>query len=278
MGKTRKWADIPAGHDNPLNYAVSTRDRSVVEMVDQAVRHKQVMLAYQAVVTAGQPDKPAFYEGLIRVMDATGRVIPAREFINQIEVTETGRVIDCLALEKGLRTLHDYPDLRLSINMSARSIGYARWMRILNKGLSGDPTIAERLILEITESSAMLVPELVTGFMTELQRKGIGFALDDFGAGYTSFRFLKEFYFDILKIDGQFIRGIARDADNQVLTAALLSIGQQFDMVTVAESVEKPDDASYLTALGIDCLQGYYFGAPTVRPPWLDETFDRASA
>jgi len=162
--------------------------------------------------------------------------------------------------------------------MSARSIGYGPWLRILKKRLSNDPTIAERLILEITESSAMLVPELVTGFMTELQRKGIGFALDDFGAGYTSFRFLKDFYFDILKIDGQFIRGVARDPDNQVLTAALLSIGQQFDMVTVAESVEKPEDAAYLTALGIDCLQGYYFGAPTVHPPWLDETLDRATA
>jgi len=278
MGRKGKWADVPAGQDSPLAYAVTARDRSVIEMVDTAVRHKQVMLAFQPVVTAGQPDKAAFYEGLIRVTDPTGRVIPARDFISQIETRETGRIIDCLALEKGLATLTEFPDLRLSINMSARSIGYARWTRTLKKGLAADPTIAERLILEITESSAMLVPELVTGFMSDLQGKGVGFALDDFGAGYTSFRFLKEFYFDILKIDGQFIRGVAQDADNQVLTAALLSIGQQFDMVTVAESVEKPEDAAYLTALGIDCLQGYYFGAPTVRPPWLDETLDRASA
>jgi EAL domain-containing protein (putative c-di-GMP-specific phosphodiesterase class I) len=63
-----------------------------------------------------------------------------------------------------------------------------------------------------------------------------------------------------------------------VLTAALLSIGQQFDMVTVAESVERAEDAAYLTALGLDCLQGYYFGAPTVRPPWLDTGLARASA
>lgn len=278
MARKGKWADIPAGQDNPLNYAVSARDRSVIEMVEAAVHHKQVMLAFQPVVTAGQPGKPAFYEGLIRVVDATGRVIPAREFITQIETRETGRIIDCLALEKGLATLAEFPDLRLSINMSARSIGYGRWLHTLKKGLSADPTIAERLILEITESSAMIVPELVVGFMNELQGKGIGFALDDFGAGYTSFRFLKDFYFDILKIDGQFIHGIASDADNQVLTAALLSIGRQFDMVTVAENVERAEDAAYLTALGLDCLQGYYFGAPTVRPPWLDTGLVRASA
>lgn len=278
MGQNRNRADIPAGQENPLSFAVSSRDRSVIDMVKQAVQHKQVMLAYQAVVPAGQQDKPAFYEGLIRVLDETGRVIPAREFIDLVEVTETGRIIDCLALEKGLKTLSDFPDLRLAINMSARSIGYARWMRLLKRGLAQDPTIAERLILEITESSAMLVPEIVVGFMNDLQRQGISFALDDFGSGYTSFRFLKDFYFDILKIDGQFIRGVATDADNQVLTAALIAIGRQFDMITVAESVETPEDAAYLAALGIDCLQGYYFGAPTVRPPWLDSALDRASA
>lgn len=278
MGQKNKWADVPAGHDNPLAYAITARDRSVIDMVNQAVQHKQVKLAYQAVVPAGRQNKPAFYEGLIRVLDETGRIIPAREFIEEIETTETGRIVDCLALEKGLKTLMEYPDLRLAINMSARSIGYTRWMRILKRGLGEDPTIAERLILEITESSAMLVPELVIGFMNELQRKGISFALDDFGAGYTSFRYLKDFYFDILKIDGQFIRDIANDPDNQVLTAALTSVGQQFDMVTVAESVEKPADAAYLTELGVDCLQGYYFGAPTIRPPWLDSALDQASA
>ncbi|MBC7131493.1 MAG: EAL domain-containing protein [Roseovarius sp.] len=278
MARNGKWADIPPGQDSPLGYAISARDRSVIEMVEAAVRHRQVMLAFQPVVIAGKSGQPAFYEGLVRVLDATGRVIPARDFIDQIETRETGRVVDCLALDKGLAALAQFPGLRLSVNMSARSIGYGRWMRTLKKGLSADPTIAERLILEITESSAMLVPELVVGFMKELQSLGIGFALDDFGAGYTSFRFLKDFYFDILKIDGQFIQGIAEDADNQVLTAALLSIGRQFDMVTVAESVERAADAAYLTALGIDCMQGYYFGAPTIHPPWLESGRASASA
>lgn len=276
--KLNKWADIEAGQHNPLAYAVTARDRSVIEMVDHAVRHKEVMLAYQAVVPAGRQTRPAFYEGLVRVLDETGRIIPARDSIHQIETTETGRIIDCLALEKGLRALHRFPFLRLSINMSARSIGYARWMRSLKRGLGQDPTIAERLILEITESSAMLVPELVVNFMTDLQRKGISFALDDFGAGFTSFRYLRDFYFDIIKIDGQFIRGIADDPDNQVLTRALVAIAEQFDLVTVAESVERPCDAAYLEQMGVDCLQGYFFGAPTVHPPWEEINEQKASA
>ena len=193
MGIKSTWADIPTGHDNPLSYAVTARDRSVIDMVNQAVKHEQVMLAFQAVVPSNRQSQPAFYEGLSRILDETGRIIPASDFIDAIETTETGRVVDCLALEMGMQTLSEHPDLRLSINMSARSIGYRRWGETLRRGLSSDPTVAERLILEITESSAMLVPELVVGFMNELQQEGISFALDDFGAGYTSFRYLKDF-------------------------------------------------------------------------------------
>lgn len=257
-----------ATYGSPLNYALSKRDRDTMKMVRDAVEHKQVLLAFQPVVQALQTDQVAFYEGLIRILDETGRVIPAREFVETIEETETGRIVDCLALEKGLRALADEPSLRLSINMSARSIGYPRWMKVLERGLHRDKTAAERLILEITESSAMLVPELVVAFMNDLQSRGISFALDDFGAGYTAFRYLKEFNFDILKIDGEFIRGVHDNADNQVLTEALVKVGQQFDMFTVAEFVETPEDAEWLVAHGLDCLQGYYFGAPTTSPPW----------
>lgn len=278
MGHEREPADIPAGQDSPLAYAITSRDRSVIAMVQQAVEHEQVMLAFQAVVPAGRQSRPAFYEGLIRVLDETGRIIPANEFIHVIETTETGRIIDCLALEQGLRMLTEYPDLRLALNMSARSVGYRRWNDTLAGWLQRDPTIGERLILEITESSAMLIPEVVTGFMNELQQEGISFALDHFGAGFTSFRYLRDFYFDILKIDGQFIRGIAENPDNQILTAALASIAEQFDMLTVAENVERPEDAAYLTSAGIDCLQGYFFGAPSVRLPWVDAGLDKATA
>ena len=275
-GDKGKWADVPAGHDSPLNHAISTRDRASLDMVAAAIRHREVMLAYQPVVQADRPDKPAFYEGLIRVLDDTGRVIPAREFIDAVEATELGREIDCLALEMGLRTLAREPGIRLSINMSARSIGYPRWTRSLRTGLRRDPTLGERLILEITERSAMQVPELVMRFMADLQSRGITFALDDFGAGYTAFRYLRDFYFDMIKIDGQFIRGVHDDPDNQVLTRALVAIARQFDMVTVAEFVETAQDAAWLAANGVDCLQGYYFGAPVTRAPWRADAPDPA--
>jgi EAL domain-containing protein (putative c-di-GMP-specific phosphodiesterase class I) len=119
----------------------------------------------------------------------------------------------------------------------------------------------------------MVLPDLVTSFMSDLQRYGISFALDDFGAGFTAFRFFKEFQFDIVKIDGQFIRNIHKDADNQVLTAALVSIANQFDMFTVAEHVENAKDMEYLRNVGVDCLQGYHIGMPEIIPEWTQSMY-----
>lgn len=256
--------------DSPLAYARAGRQRDTVELVSNALLAGRIALAYQPIVRSAVPYKTAFYEGLVRIFDGQGRLIEAAKFIDAIETLELGRRIDCEALKLGLAALEETPTLRLAINMSARSIGFPAWRRVLQQGLAKDATVGERLILEITESSAMLMPDLIKSFMEEMQKKGICFALDDFGAGYTSFRYLRDLDFDILKIDGQFIQGIAHNPDNQVLTKALASIAKHFDMYTVAEFVETQEDARFLNSIGIDCLQGYFFAVPTVHPPWRD--------
>ncbi len=258
-------------YSSPLSFAIAQRDHDTLSMVRRAVEAKQVQLAFQPVVRASNPEVPAFYEGLIRVQDHTGRIIPAGDFIDSVERHELGRQIDTLALELGFQALAQEPSVRLSINLSARSIGYPRWMEALRNGLESCPTAGERLILEITERTAIVMPDLVQVFMGEMQGYGISFALDDFGAGYTAFRYLKDFYFDILKIDGAFIRDIASSPDNQVITEAMLSLASHFDMVTVAESVETLEDAEFLMNAGCDLMQGYFFGSPTVRPWWHPE-------
>lgn len=266
---TPNRADLPSGADNPLSYAVSKRDATILDTVTEAVAYRQTLLAYQPVMRASNQSKVAFYEGLIRVLDPTGRVIPASDFMGQAENTNLGRELDVQALRMGLQSRRDNPGLRLSINMSARSIGYAAWSKLLHGYLEQEPTIGERLILEITEESTMIVPELVMNVMDELQPYGVCFALDNYGSGNTAIRYFKDFYFDILKIDGQFVRGIAKNPDNRAITAALLSVANHFDMLTVAENVETSEDAALLTEMGVDCLQGFYFSAPTVQPAWL---------
>jgi len=271
MERKRPQIKAAVGQASPLGVAISEDDRQTLTMVRAAIDAKRLRLAYQPVVLARDAAQVAFHEGLIRVLDPTGRIIPARDFMAAVESHEIGREIDCAALEIGLTALARVESLRLSINMSARSIGYPRWMRILRRGLAASPTVGERLILEITESSAMLVPEIVIAFMDDLKAAGIAFALDDFGSGFTAIRYFKDFFFDILKLDGAFVRNVDTDPDTRALAAALLSIGKHFQMFTVAEAVETVQEAAMLQAMGVDCLQGFLFGAPTLKPAFLGQ-------
>jgi EAL domain-containing protein (putative c-di-GMP-specific phosphodiesterase class I) len=246
----------------------SSGDEDILALVRRAVAERSAMLAFQPVMQADRPDAVAFQEGLVRIRDSAGRPVPAGLFIDAVEGCELGRQIDCLALELGLAALDRHPGLRLSVNVSALSLGHAGWLRTLDSGLRGAPTAGERLILEITETSVMEEPEAVASLMGALRRRGVAFALDDFGAGVTSFRHLREFRFDIVKIDGQFVQGVARNRDNAVLISALVTIARHFEMLTVAERVETAEDAAASAALGVNCLQGYLFGAPTLSPEW----------
>lgn len=102
--------------------------------------------------------------------------------------------------------------------------------------------------------------------MHRLQRRGISFSLDDFGAGQTAFRYFRDFSFDSVKIDRQFIANVHRDRDNQAIVRALILIARQLDMFTIAEGIERAEDAEWFQAHGVDCLQGHLFGMPALQP------------
>ncbi len=98
---------------SPLSVAISGRDHETMQMVRRAVETGQVMLAYQPIVRACNPERPAFYEGLLRVLDHTGRIIPAGDFMDVVEAKELGRQIDTWAIDLGFRALAENPELRL---------------------------------------------------------------------------------------------------------------------------------------------------------------------
>ena len=247
---------------DPLEAAMQSRDRDILNIVRQSLDHGNAKLAFQPIVAAADTTRVAFYEGLVRVHDDAGRVIPAHQFMGQIEETELGREIDCASLRLGIETLRRNPNLRLSINMSARSMADGKWRRTLQSGLGKSPELGARLILEISESSAMQLHEVLIRFMAEVQPLGVSFALDDFGSGMTAFRHLKDFMFDLVKIDRCFVRDIDASPDNQVMAAALITVARQLEMFAVAEGVETTAEAQILHAMGIDCLQGYLFDVP----------------
>lgn len=260
MKPTDAWDDKTPR--DPLEYAVSVRDKDVLSMVRTALATDNCQLAMQPVRAAQEGYPIAFHECLIRVMDETGRIIPARQFMGEIEETGLGRDIDAASLRLAFRLLELHPEQRLSVNVSARSLGDAAWRRVLDRELESKSMHVDRLILEIGESSAMQLPEVVIRFMEEMQPHGLAFALDDFGAGMTAFRHLKDFFFDLVKVDSHFTRNIHNDPDNQVLAEALITVAHQFEMFAVAEGVESQEEADFLISIGADCVQGYHFGVP----------------
>ncbi len=247
---------------DPLTFAVASRDADVLNLVRSALAAGRARLVFQPVVLTRDTDVVAFYEGLVRVLDDAGRVIPAAHFMPVIEETDLGREIDTVALNLAFGMLRQNPDMRLSVNVSARSFGDGRWRRVLDAGLQQRGALGDRLIIEISETSAMMLHEVVMRFMQEMQPRGVAFALDGFGGGMTAFRHLKEFFFDLVKVDKGFVKGVADDPDNQVLVEALITVAHQFEMFAVVEGVESARDAAFLSKIGADCLQGYHIGPP----------------
>jgi EAL domain-containing protein (putative c-di-GMP-specific phosphodiesterase class I) len=263
--KTSKFDRDPA-LASPLAAAMAAQDRETLKTVAEALRDRRMRLAYQPVVYAADTSVIGFFEGFIRLLNLRDQVIPARDFMGAAEQTELGREIDCAALQMGLMSLQRNPQIRISVNMSARSVGYQRWVGILRRALRDSPKLGYNLILEINASSAMLVPDVLRPFMEEMRNHGIVFALDDFGAGLISLEILHELRFEIAKIEGSLVRDIDRMAGQQAMVRGAIALAQEMGMYVVAEAVETEAEALWLREAGVGCMQGYLFGAPSVTP------------
>jgi EAL domain-containing protein (putative c-di-GMP-specific phosphodiesterase class I) len=132
------------------------------------------------------------------------------------------------------------------------------------------PEIARRLIIEITETVALKDLDQSAEFVRDIRSLGASVALDDFGAGYTSFKSLRILGVEEVKIDGSYVKNLLDNPDNQVFVRALLGLAQGLKLRTVAECVETGAEAEWLLEQGVDLFQGYYFGRPDTKPAWRD--------
>jgi EAL domain-containing protein (putative c-di-GMP-specific phosphodiesterase class I) len=258
--------DRDPGLASALDVAVSSQERETIAQVAAALKERRMRLAFQPAVYAADPSIIGFFEGFIRLLNRRDMVIPARDFMAAVEHHELGREIDCAALQMGLMALQRNPQIRVSINMSARSVGYRPWAMILRKALRDRPGLGQNLILEINETSAMQVPDVLRPFMQEMRGHGIVFALDDFGAGMMSLRLLADLRFEIAKLDGDLVRNVDTSPEVQAVARAAIALSTELGMYVSAEAVETEGEANWLRSAGVGCLQGYYFGPPTVTP------------
>ncbi|MCU0826751.1 MAG: EAL domain-containing protein [Tabrizicola sp.] len=251
---------------SPLDVAITAQEKETIQQVSSALKERRMRLAFQPAVYAADPSIIGFFEGFIRLLNRRDMVIPARDFMGTVEQLQLGREIDCAALQMGLMTLQRNPQIRVSINMSARSVGYQPWNSVLRKALRESPRLGQSLILEINEVSALQVPDVLKPFMEEMRAHGIVFALDDFGAGPTSLRMLRDLRFEIAKIDGELVKGVESSPDGQAMVRTAIAMAHELGMYVTAEAVETEGEANWLRGAGVGCLQGYLFGPPTVTP------------
>ncbi len=235
--------------------------------LQMALRSDELFFAYQPVVASAGRGVD-HYECLIRMRDEDGTVLNASEFVPVAEQLGLMRQMDRRVLEMAVTDLENFGDARLAINISGLTPADPGWLQSLTKLLSHRPEMAKRLTLEITETTALRDVQETAQFVDAAHRLGCRVSLDDFGAGYTSFRHLKDLRIDCVKIDGTFVRDISHSRDNQLFVKTLVGLAQGFHLDTVAECVESEPDAELLVQGGVGFLQGFHCGAPATIKPW----------
>jgi diguanylate cyclase (GGDEF)-like protein len=241
---------------------------SIAGAVQEALRKDRLMFAFQPVVHAIDRGVD-HYECLLRLKREDGTLMAAGDFVPVIEQSGMMRAIERRVLELAEQELRANPSVKLAINISGNTASDRGWQRSLSMLMRAHAGYAQRLIVEITETVALQDIDETARFVRAVRELGCRVALDDFGAGYTSFRNLKALAVDCVKIDGSFVKGLADNVDNQLFIRTLLGLADGFGLSTVAECVETAAEASHLARRGVRYLQGFYFGRPSLERPWL---------
>jgi EAL domain-containing protein (putative c-di-GMP-specific phosphodiesterase class I) len=247
----------------PCERRESERRRSVAiaDEVIRALNDRRMMIALQPIVTS-RSHEPELYECLLRMKRLDGTVMSASEFIHVAEQFGLSKLIDYRVLELAIELLRASPQIKLALNVSAGTATDPQWMQGLEAFTGKDRSLTERLTIEITETAAISDVKETVKFVSTLKALGCRVALDDFGAGYTSFRSLRQLGVDMVKIDGSFIQNLGTDPEDEMFVRTLIDLARSFGVVTVGEWVGDERTVKLLEKAGVAYMQGYFFGAP----------------
>ena len=175
--------------------------------------------------------------------------------------------LDQRVLELALDRLVAEPGLRVSVNFSVATLRSPGWLDRLKAALGAHPGAASRLIVEIVETLALEPVDEIERLLAAMKALGLKIAMDDFGAGHTSFRNLRRLGIDIVKIDGAFVQNVACSLDDRVFVRSLADLARHLGLTTVAEWVEDEEARRLLRDWGVDLLQGRLLGRPEIYEP-----------
>ncbi len=239
-----------------------------------ALAEQRLYLEYQPIVRLAASAKHAHFEALVRLREPDGTCHSAARFIDTAEYTGQVVQLDQWMLRTVLATLASpaAQDCAIAVNLSGRSLGSPGFTEEVQALVQGSAVAPQRLVFELTETAAVAEMAKARGFLATLRALGCRFSLDDFGAGFSSFSYLKHLPVDLLKIDGSFIRHLEQSREDQVFVRAIVQVARDLGIETVAEFVERQETLDLLTDIGVDYVQGYAVGrpGPTLSTPAIE--------
>lgn len=234
-------------------------------ITEEALGEDRFELFYQPIVSIAT-GQVTHYEALLRLVDAGGLATLPPELIHGAEKTGLIRAIDHMVLTKAVASLRNQRAkglyLNLAVNLSASAFSDPDLLPLLKELLARSQVSADQLIIEITETAALADFSAACALIDAMRTMGCRFALDDFGAGFSSFYYLKQLPVDYVKIDGGFIQSLARSRDDQILVKAISDVAKGFGKKTIAEFVEDAETLEILRGYEVDYAQGYLLGRP----------------
>jgi diguanylate cyclase (GGDEF)-like protein/PAS domain S-box-containing protein len=249
------------------------------ERISHALEHDLMDLQFQGIYSTADR-LLSHLEVLVRMRDKDdpGSFLMPGQFIPHAE--RSGKILDIdrWVLRESIQMLAEVPAIpALAVNISGRSFGEPALPQYIADQLRQRNVSPQRLLVELTETSAVSDLHDAQRFIDALRQTGCGVSLDDFGTGFSSFAYLKYLQVDSVKIDGLFIRNLPSDYDNQLFVKAIVSVARGLRRTTIAECVEDEETLDMLKAFGVDCVQGYFFEKPRSDHPLL-VTSSRARA
>ena len=275
--RVKRHGSFTAYMPNAEREAIRRQSVRVADEIVAALNERRIALAFEPVVEA-HSRKIGFYECLMRINRADGGIAHANEIIPVAERVGLVRMLDFRVLELVVAELTTAPGLQASVNVSPNSAVDPHWWQGLGALLRANSEAAARLIIEITETAAIQDLDDARGFVTRVKDLGCRIAIDDFGAGHTSFRNLRKLGVDVVKIDGDFVANVVKSNDDRAFVQTLVDLSRRLGLKSVAEWVQDEQTAALLAGWGCDYLQGSLIGLATSERPWRAGKDHAASA
>jgi len=230
--------------------------------VHQALEQKTVTPFFQPILDL-KGNRILAHELLMRIPGEKGRMLPAGDFIQAAERGGLLPRLDRLVLDKACQAMLEQGyQGKLFINLSPKAFVMPNFFDSFHGLLTRYQIAPERIVVEVTERDTVKNLSLLQKFLARMKAAGYLFAVDDFGSGYSSFKYLKLFPVDYIKIDGEFIRHLPGDPDYLAYTKSIVTLAKELGLKTVAEFVETEQHLRTIKELGIDYGQGYHIGRP----------------